>query len=192
MSLATTVVLEKGKIVRIMGPAKVTVRNGTIKILGVEFPKNSSVVINRFRSYAVKGVEDAELEVILGEGGSIEEPGKGEEVIDEWEAAVDKILEKIPTSVMVVGPVDSGKTTFTTLVANKALSKSLRPAIIDGDVGQCDLAPPGFVSLTALTKPVLWLRELMGEEYRIVGYITPSAAPHKLIKALMELMAEAR
>jgi len=191
VSLSTSVTLSSGGIARVMGPARIAVRRGKVRILGIELGEGQSVVISRFRSYAVKALSDSQMDIVLGEGGSVEEPEKGEEVIDQWESVVEKVLSRDRVTLVVVGPVDSGKSTFTALVANMALSRGMEPVVIDGDVGQCDLAPPSFVAMARIEKPVLWLRELMGEHFRLVGYITPSVAPYRLLRALVELGREA-
>lgn len=189
LSLAAHLDLEKGKVIRIMGPASIAVSKGKIRILGMNFTSGTKVVIHRYRSYAVKALEDSTINVVLGEGGGIEEPAAGEEVIDIWEEASKSIIDSKGVAV-VLGPVDSGKTSFSLLVANMAIEQGLRPAIVDADVGQGDLAPPGFIAMKILTTPLLWLREAKGDVMRLVGSITPTHAfaMSRLVVAIRDLV----
>jgi len=189
LSLAAHLNLEKGKVIRIMGPASIAVSKGKIRILGMNFTSGTKVVIHRYRSYAVKALEDSTISVVLGEGGGIEEPTAGEEVIDVWEEASKFIIDNKGVAV-VLGPVDSGKTSFSLLVANMAIEQGLRPAIVDADVGQGDLAPPGFIAMKILTTPLLWLREVRGEVMRLIGSITPTHAfaMSRLVVAIRDLV----
>ena len=47
---------------------------------------------------------------------------------------------------MVVGEVDTGKSTLVALLARWFLSTGRKAAIVDADIGQADIGPPGFVS----------------------------------------------
>ncbi len=191
--MKVNVTLGEGQYLRIFGPASLNIRKGEIKILGASFVSNSRVIISRFRSYCIKAVRESEVEIILGEGALIQEPQPGEEVIDEWEKAITEALTKMtkPGVIVIVGPVDSGKSSLTAMVANMALSMGLKPAIIDGDIGQADIGPPTFISLSYVTKPILWLRELTYDKIRFVGNITPSYVIHRVITAIKDLVNEA-
>lgn len=192
-SLQSRIEIEKGGLVRIMGPAKVDVAEGYMRILGVDIHKGSTIVISRYRSYCLKALEDSVLNVLLGEGGSIERPNPSEEVVDVWESIAKSIAEKGGTAV-VLGGVESGKTSFSTLLSNIALDVGRKPCIIDADVGQGDLAPPTFIGMKCFNKKVLWLREERGDYMRFVGALTPSqpTAMAKIIIGVLELMSIAR
>ena len=188
-----TVSLNKDQYLRIFGPASLLVTKGEIRILGASFTQNSRIIISKFRSYCVKAVTESEIDVFLGEGALIQEPQPGEEVIDEWEKAVNEVLDNLtkPGIIVIIGPVDSGKSSLTAMVANIALSKGLKPAIIDGDIGQADIGPPTFISLSIIDKPILWLRELTYNKIRFIGTITPSHVAHRVITAIKSLVDEA-
>ncbi|MEM1561038.1 MAG: Clp1/GlmU family protein, partial [Ignisphaera sp.] len=171
--VSQSILLEKNKVIRVVGPTRIEVTRGCIRVLGINVCASQSIYINRYRSYAIKAVTDSMIGLLIGEGGAIEYPSEGEEVIDLWEnAAVDIIKEG--KRIAVLGGVDSGKTSFSTLLSNIALEYNLKPAIIDADVGQCDLAPPGFIALKFMKSKTLWLREVRGDMVRFVGYTTPS------------------
>ncbi len=184
--------LEKNKIIRISGPASIKVVNGSIRILGATYSEGERVVISKYRSYALKCIGDkAVIEVSLGDGGAVEEPSEGEEVIDVWENTVEKIINECSNNkckVIVVGPVESGKSSLTALIANVSLEKGLKPIIIDADVGQADIGPPGFISAAIVENKILWLRDLKASYLKIVGSITPAYVMHKIISNIMFLV----
>ncbi len=186
--------MDPGKLLRIMGPASVVVDSGRVRVLGAEYGPGSRIVIHRLRSYVIKAVERSVLSITMGSGASIEEPAPGEEVVDEWERVANEIVSSGRFVAMVTGPVDSGKTSLSTMIANLALSRGLRTAVVDLDVGQGDLAPPTFIAMKVLDQPVTWLRLLKGDSYRFVGHITPVHNPYytRFILGARELVEEAR
>ncbi len=180
--------LAKDEVVRVFGPARITVLRGSIVILGAIYTSGESVEINVYRSYAVKGVEDSLVEIRLGEGGSIEMPSAGEEVLDTWMSVADEIVSLGGTPVaFVMGPTDAGKSSFTALLLNRALVKGLKPGVIDADIGQADVGPPGFVSATLVDRKILWLRWLRPQYMRFVGNVTPYRLEKRIITAIVDL-----
>lgn len=56
--------------------------------------------------------------------------------------------------IMVVGPTDSGKSSLCRLLTNYAVRSSIQPVVIDLDLGQGALTPPGTLSATVCETPV--------------------------------------
>uniref|UniRef100_A0A7C4D446 polynucleotide 5'-hydroxyl-kinase n=1 Tax=Ignisphaera aggregans TaxID=334771 RepID=A0A7C4D446_9CREN len=193
LSLQTRTELEKNSLIRVIGPAKLSVLEGVVRILGLNISRGESIVISRYRSYCVRAVTDSILNISLGEGGSIEKPKLGEEVIDEWESTAKTVAEKGGIAV-IVGAVESGKTSFSTLLSNIALDLGLKPCIIDADIGQGDLAPPTFIGMKCMDRKVLWLREERCSSMRFVGYLSPSnpLAMARVITSVIDLVSEAK
>ena len=54
----------------------------------------------------------------------------------------------------MLGPVDVGKTTTATEIANAAVQARLRTAVVDADPGQSDIGPPATVGLAVVRRPV--------------------------------------
>ncbi len=188
-SLYSKITLSSNKIIRVSGPAKIVVDEGCIRILGMDIRKGEDIVINRYRSYAVKALEDSVISIILGEGGSIEEPMEGEEVIDVWEKAAHEIIDR-RGKIVIIGTTDSGKTSLSLLISNIAIDRKLKVALIDGDIGQNDLAPPGFVALKIMKHKSIWLRQFKGDIMRFIGYLTPSTSisMSRVISSILELV----
>ncbi len=186
--------LDPGDMVRVFGPARVRVASGLVILLGAELGAGGEAFIARHRSYTIKAVEASRVELELLDDARVERPSPGDEPIDEWIIIADKILGscRLPCTVVVLGPVEAGKTSFTALLANRALARGITPAIVDADVGQADIGPPGFVSMALVSDWVVWLRELEPDYSRFVGSIEPGPATGKILSAAAELAARAR
>jgi polynucleotide 5'-hydroxyl-kinase GRC3/NOL9 len=65
----------------------------------------------------------------------------------------------VPTTIMLVGDTDTGKSTLATYLANTSIMQGLIPGVIDGDIGQGDLAPPTSIGATILSRQVVDLRD---------------------------------
>lgn len=179
--------------IRILGPAKIRVSSGIVSVLGAEFRSGYEFEISKYRSYSLKAVSDAGIEVSLGDGSKIERADPFEEPLDDWITVADAVISecKLPCTVVVMGPVDAGKTSMAALLSNRALARGIPTAIIDADIGQADIGPPGFVSLAMPDSWTLWLREHSPVSMRFVGSIEPAPVAGRLLSLTYDLMREA-
>lgn len=90
----------------------------------------------------------------------------------EWDQLIQELVEKA-SSVMLIGSIDTGKTTLATLLAKKALEAGRRVAVVDADVGQSEIGPPGAISLGFPEKGFVRLSELRPRGLYFVGSTTP-------------------
>ncbi|MGC9346339.1 MAG: Clp1/GlmU family protein, partial [Candidatus Bathyarchaeales archaeon] len=93
--------------------------------------------------------------ISFGENANIEEVD-GNTIPSSWTEAYEELLniQMRPVTAMVLGTVDSGKTSFCTYLTNKLLNGKQKVAILDGDLGQSDVGPPCTVAYAFVTKPV--------------------------------------
>jgi len=191
---AVTLELGEGEAVRVFGPARVRVESGLVSVLGAELGPGEEVEVDGFRSYLLKALRASRVRLELGGNARIEAPLPGEEPYDEWVEVADSILDSCGDEcrVMVVGPVDSGKTSFSAVLANRGLRRGLPPAIVDADVGQADIGPPGFVALGLPDSWVMWLRRVEPVSLRFVGSIEPGPVAGRLLSGVHSLVLEAR
>ena len=93
----------------------------------------------------------------------------------EWQDAAAAILTapQRPVVVLVVGSVDSGKTTFCTWLANEFLRQGLGVSVIDADLGQSDIGLPTTLGVGFPRRSVGHLREIKCEKAYFVGSTSP-------------------
>lgn len=93
----------------------------------------------------------------------------------------------VPNSIMVIGPTDSGKTSLSTYIINQAIRAGLRPAVIDADIGQGDLAPPGVIGCGIVEKQIIGLREVTTKYFAFVGDINPTGYDRLIARSVKRL-----
>jgi len=180
-------IIEKGKTLLVDGPASVSLLSGKISILGAAFKAGEKIVIREGKRVPFGARKRATFDLMLGEGASSEEID-GDHVPSSWEKASKEILSlKKPVTVMVMGDVDSGKTSFCTYLANEALREKWKVAIIDADLGQSDVGPPSTIGFNLVTAPVRDLFEIKAESAYFVGLTSPSGVVNKVLEGLTEL-----
>ena len=178
--------IDSRDILRIKGPAKIRVVSGQCFIAAKKLAEGSEEVISSYRTYSIYTDHKSRIEVELGSGGSIETPGEDEEVVYRWIDYANRRVDKNRRFV-VMGPIESGKTTLSALLSNIALEKGLRPCIIDADVGQEDIGLPGFIAMSCPEKQIIWLRDLEPQYFRMVGVLSPQHGSTRLLSAVYEL-----
>ncbi|MCS7107795.1 MAG: Clp1/GlmU family protein [Sulfolobales archaeon] len=182
-------VMDFGKVVRVAGPASVEVISGEVLVAGASFTSGSRLVINRYRSYGIKALRRSELRVVLGDGGSLDEPQSGEEVIDSWLSLYDEIIKYGgDLRIIVIGPPESGKTSLTAFIANRLISSGRDVYVVDSDVGQADISVPCTIGVARPKEKFLWLRDLQPFMLRYVGCNSPQYCIHQFISAFQEVV----
>ncbi len=75
-----------------------------------------------------------------------------DDIDQRYAEAIDRLVAA-PSRVFVVGDVDTGKTTFSRRLAHAALEAGHSTALVDADLGQSTVGPPGTVGLKLLRGP---------------------------------------
>jgi polynucleotide 5'-hydroxyl-kinase GRC3/NOL9 len=183
--------VETDKTLLVEGPASVKVISGKAEVFGYQLKEERRTVIREGKRLPFFVREKAELEVSLGANASIQEVA-GNTVPSSWAQPVQALLnlEKKPAVIMVLGKIDSGKSSFCTYLTNKLVSAKCKVAVLDGDSGQSDVGPPCTVAYTIASKPVTELYELkMGNAF-FVGVTSPVQAIGKTIEGLVLMKKE--
>ncbi len=185
------ITVEAGKTLLVDGPASVTLVSGKAEVFGYDLKHMGKVVIRDGKRMPFAVEEDATFEVSLGENANMEEI-EGNTIPLSWAEAYKELeaLQTKPVMAMVLGTVDSGKTSFCTYLINKLLNEKRKIAILDGDLGQSDIGPPGTVAYAIVSKPVTDLFNLEAENAFFVGVTSPSKATEKVISGLALLKEE--
>jgi len=176
--------VEKGKTLLLDGPASVNLLSGETEIFGAKFREGERVVIRDGKRLPFEVNKKAAFDLRLGEKASFEEVD-GTTIPISWENAFKEVVsQERPVTVMVMGGVDSGKTSFCVYLANRALRDEWKPAVIDGDLGQSDIGPPSTIGFSRVTKPMKDLFEMEAENACFVGVTSPSPAVNKVVEGL--------
>lgn len=179
--------VEKGRTLLVDGPASVNHISGEVEVLGAKLKKGEKVVIREGKRVPFMVKKRATFDFTLGEDASFEEVG-GSTIPSSWENALKEIKAcRRPLTVMVMGEVDSGKTSFCTYLLNNALRMRWKTAIIDADLGQSDVGPPSTIGFSHVTKPIKDLFEIEAERAYFVGLTSPSQVINRVVHGLVEL-----
>jgi len=183
--------VESGKTLLVDGPASVLVVSGKVEVFGFSVKDAGRIVIREGKRLPFAVLEAANFDISLGENASIEEVD-GSTIPQSWieSFGVFKAFQKKPVTAMVLGKVDSGKTSFCTYLINRLIGEEQKVAILDGDLGQSDIGPPCTVAYAFVTKPVTDLFRLRAENALFVGVTSPSEAVDKTIKGIALMKAE--
>jgi len=184
--------VEAGKTLLLDGPASVTLLSGEVEILGAQLKTDSKMVIREGKRVPLEVRQKAEFDLLLGEKATVSEV-EASTIPNSWENAANTILEQKsqPVTVMIVGGIDSGKTSFYAYLANKALKEKRSVTIIDADLGQSDVGPPSTIGSCRVTKPIRDPFEIGAESICFVGVISPSGAVPKVIEGISNMKEKA-
>lgn len=105
---------------------------------------------------------------------------------------LDDSFMPISPMYVVAGDQGQGKSTFTRMLANRLVERYGRVFYMETDLGQSELAPPGSVSLSMVTGPLLgppFTHVGQVEPYHAVymGVISPKSGPDQYIAAIQRL-----
>jgi polynucleotide 5'-hydroxyl-kinase GRC3/NOL9 len=183
--------VEKGKTLVVDGPASVIVSSGKAEAFGSIVAGARKVVIREGKRLPFAVEEKATFDISLGENANVEEVD-GNTIPSSWVKSFEELIkiQATPVTAIVLGTVDSGKTSFCTYLINELLREKKKVAILDGDLGQSDIGPPSTVAYTFVTRPATDLFNLEAKNAFFVGVTSPSVAIDKVIKGLTSLKKE--
>jgi polynucleotide 5'-hydroxyl-kinase GRC3/NOL9 len=184
--------VEVGKTLLVDGPASVILLTGAADILGAPIQATSKIVIREGKRLPFEIKMKAEFDLLLGEkAGANEVPTST--IPKSWEDAANTILElkNLPATVMIVGGIDSGKTSFSAYLANKALKMKKSVAIIDADLGQSDVGPPSTIGSCRITKPIRDPFDISAENVCFIGVTSPGGAVPKVVEGIANVKEKA-
>ncbi|MBC8134275.1 MAG: hypothetical protein H8F28_00105, partial [Fibrella sp.] len=112
---------------------------------------------------------------------------------DVWGPAQERI-QSLPAgaSVLLLGGTDTGKTTFAALVARSLAEDSERIAVVDADIGQSEIAPPGTVGVAWARSDAERLSDLKPAGTFFVGSFSASTLPLEHATATLQAVRHAR
>lgn len=165
--------LQSGDVLRVEGPVVLEVRGGKTKIVGESYGGRRKISVPKAISVPLEAETSVKITYKKGEEGKLEKLS-GQTIPPEWNSVVDEIIYEEPDEVMIFGETDTGKTFFSTYLANKMLESGIAPAIVDTDTGQSDIGPPGTIGLGVPNSAVALLSEVRARNSYFIGSMSPS------------------
>ena len=175
--MAFTVGFDSGTLI-VEGPADVEVVEGQCDVLG--FPLAGPVHVDEFRALPItpKG------RCVVGVVGGVVRHVNELTIPSGWSSLS---LEGI---VMIVGDVDSGKTTLSTYLLNTHVVKGLHVCVVDADVGQSSIGPPGVIGAGCTSFPTHSLSALHMMSGYFLGCTSPSQCVGRFIGGLLHVVRD--
>lgn len=172
----------------VRGPASFRLVDGEATVLGAPFDSNRRLVVRQEKQLPIEARSETDLEITLGESGSVFEI-EGSTIPTSWESAAEALAEMEQGKVMIIGATDVGKSTLSTYLTNRLLGKGIESPVVDGDIGQADIGPPTTVGRAVPTGYVSSLVDLKPEALIFIGHTTPSQVETKIVDGIRRLAA---
>jgi polynucleotide 5'-hydroxyl-kinase GRC3/NOL9 len=182
--------VEQGKTLLIDGPACVNVTSGVVEVFGYQI-KNRQALVREGKRLPFYLLDKAEITISLGTNAGVQEV-QGNTIPPSWSETAQMLLdiEKKPTIVLVVGKIDSGKSSLCTYLVNQLVMSKRCVAVLDGDIGQSDIGPPGTLGYAFTSKPTTELYGLKTEGAFFVGVTSPVKAVNETLNGYVKLREE--
>ncbi len=186
----------EGQTLILEGAARVQIVEGTAEIFGAPFSPQEQVVVQRYKSLPIEALTPLKLEIVLGTGGKInfiEESTISplwKKVGEEFALKIKSFKGKKAAKMMVIGDIDSGKSTFVTYQTNLLLKQNFRVGIIDADIGQSNIGPPTVIALGVIEKGnfVKFLSEIKLKDGYFIGHTSPNRVFHRVMVGLKKMV----
>jgi len=107
-----------------------------------------------------------------------------------WQPALE--AARTGGTLLLIGAVDSGKSTLAAILAGAACEAGRAVAVVDADVGQSSLGPPTCVGMARLHEPIADLANLPAEAIDFVGAPSPTGRLLECVASACAMAAAAR
>lgn len=86
-----------------------------------------------------------------------------------------KELSLLPegAKIMIIGEADTGKSTVVAALARWFQNQSQKVAVVDSDMGQSDIGPPGFISYGIVERDIVSLQSITNNGSYLIGKTSP-------------------
>lgn len=170
----------------VRGPASFRLLAGEATVLGAPLDTSSKVVVMREKQLPLETTQEADLELSLGDSGSIFEV-EGSTIPKSWKLAIEALHMMECGRVMILGATDVGKSTLTTYLLNGLLRLGMSAHVVDADIGQADIGPPTTVGSAVQSTYISSLIDLSPQAMIFIGHTSPGPVERKLIDSIERL-----
>ncbi len=184
--------VESNNTLLIDGPASVRVTFGKVEVFGFQVKADARIVVREAKRLPFFVREKAGFDISIGVNAGIEEVAGRSTIPESWNKPIEVILstQKKPVVILILGKIDSGKSSYCTYLVNKLVKGKCTVAVLDGDLGQSDIGPSGTVGYALTSKPVTELYNLKLENAFFVGITSPILSIRTAIEALIAIKAQ--
>ncbi|MHA1264849.1 MAG: Clp1/GlmU family protein [Candidatus Helarchaeota archaeon] len=182
--------LKKNQSLKLQGPAKIQVVRGKLSVFGGILAKTENILIQEGEIYPFEAEIDSQVDIIANES-QFDIINKS--LIPPDRKKLAKKLNKypIPLKIMLLGGIDSGKSTAICFLANYFYSLGKRVAVLDLDVGQQDIGPPCTITMGLLTKLITNLSQISPQKMVFIGKTSPYGRMLQILSGAIGLLAAA-
>jgi polynucleotide 5'-hydroxyl-kinase GRC3/NOL9 len=174
------------------GPASVRLVSGKVEVFGAQVKEMKRVLVREGKRLPFFVREKAVFDISLGVNANIDEVAGRSTIPQSWNKPLETILnaQKKPIIILILGKIDSGKSSYCTYLINKLVNGKSTVAVLDGDLGQSDIGPSGTVGYAVTSKPLTELYDLKLENAFFVGVTSPIKAITKTIEGLTAMKSQ--
>lgn len=185
---AEAVEFRAGEFAILSGPALASLRSGSAEAFGAPLGQRRPILVRSGSRLPMAFLEDSSLAVRLGEGGDLQRV-PGDPIPRSWRDALDALSGIEGGSVLVLGGPDSGKNAFCVMAANRLAGRAGGAFVVDADVGQCEIGPPGTISASRAKAGLSSLSELGAELSVFIGRVSPQGVEDRITAGIGKLIA---
>ena len=165
--------LKSGDIYLFKGPCLLRINKGKFEAVGKVLESPDEVAVPKGKSIPVETLVDGELMLDFDEGGEREHLSE-RTIPDSWDGLAEQLSKQATRIILILGQTDTGKTFFSTYLANKVLTYGLKAGILDCDTGQSDIGPPGTIGLAVLDSQIIFPSEVEPTALYFTGSNSPA------------------
>lgn len=182
--------LKTGQGIQITGPTKLRLIEGRLSLLGTAMLPTHEILIQSGKHLPFEAELDSQIE-LTGESPQYCISETSIIPLDR-----KKLVQKIelfpsPVKIMVIGQVDTGKTTLICYLANYFFTQGKKVAVIDLDTGQQDIGPPTTINMGILNKPIFKLGDVPVTRMYFIGRTSPKGRMLQIIIGARDLVDHA-
>jgi polynucleotide 5'-hydroxyl-kinase GRC3/NOL9 len=185
--------LKKDEFYLVKGQAELEVKSGAIEIIAAKILSGKSLKIPLGKKVPVLALENSVVEIDAEEDAvkKMEQTS----IPGEWDDLAARIVKEQKEGklykVMVLGEIDSGKTFFSTYLANRLNENLDKVAILDCDTGQSDIGAPGTFGMLVLEESAVFLSEIKPTHSYLLGAHSPGLHFAPALSGIVEMLRKA-
>ncbi len=178
--------IQSGKTLLVSGPASLKLQEGKANVFGSPLKPQQKLIIKREKQFAIEIIKESTIEGEFGERATYLEIDDTT-IPKSWFKVANTFQKSNNNKIIVIGSTDTGKSTLCTFLVNHILKLKQSVALIDADIGQSDLGPPGTLGLSIINKPYIEPDNLNIDSMIFIGKTSPSSVTEKVIKGISKL-----